>query len=105
MELTTLRRSRQRRRTTLQQTTSTMSPSDSGIATAAGPWLGYHCVAEPRCRGAKILDAACGTGASALPAAETVGPGGEVIAVDLAEKLLSLGRTKASAPGLVCLLI
>jgi hypothetical protein len=40
--------SRQRRRTTLQQTTSTMSPSDSGIATAAGPWLGYHCVAAPR---------------------------------------------------------
>lgn len=51
-------------------------------------------------RGARILDAACGTGASALPAAETVGPGGEVIAVDLAEKLLALGRTKASAQGL-----
>jgi ubiquinone/menaquinone biosynthesis C-methylase UbiE len=51
-------------------------------------------------RGARILDAACGTGASALPAAETVGPDGKVIAVDLAEKLLSLGRAKASAQGL-----
>jgi ubiquinone/menaquinone biosynthesis C-methylase UbiE len=51
-------------------------------------------------RGARVLDVACGTGASALPAAETVGPDGEVIAVDLAEKLLALGRTKASVQGL-----
>lgn len=47
-------------------------------------------------RGARVLDAACGTGASALPAAETVGSEGSVIAVDLAEKLLALGRGTAS---------
>lgn len=34
--------------------------------------------------GANVLDVCCGTGASALPAARTVGPKGSVIAVDLA---------------------
>jgi ubiquinone/menaquinone biosynthesis C-methylase UbiE len=47
-----------------------------------------------------VLDVACGSGASALPAAERVGPGGTVIAVDLAERLLELGRAKARARGL-----
>jgi len=42
-----------------------------------------------------VLDVACGTGASALPAAEVVGPKGRVIAVDLAERLLEIGRAKA----------
>jgi ubiquinone/menaquinone biosynthesis C-methylase UbiE len=50
--------------------------------------------------GARVLDVACGSGASALPAAEAVGSDGYVIAVDLAEKLLELGRTKASAQNL-----
>jgi ubiquinone/menaquinone biosynthesis C-methylase UbiE len=48
-------------------------------------------------RGAAVLDVCCGTGASALPAAQAVGPGGGVIAVDLAEELLKLGRAKAAA--------
>lgn len=46
-------------------------------------------------RGARVLDVCCGTGASALPASQSVGPEGQVIAVDLAEELLKLGRAKA----------
>lgn len=53
--------------------------------------------------GAHVLDVCCGTGASALPAAQAVGPEGRVIAVDLAEELLQLGRAKATAGGLHCL--
>ena len=48
-------------------------------------------------RGARVLDVCCGAGASALPAAQSVGAEGRVIAVDLAEELLSLGRDKAHA--------
>jgi ubiquinone/menaquinone biosynthesis C-methylase UbiE len=50
--------------------------------------------------GQVVLDVCCGTGASALPAAEAVGPGGSVVAVDLAERLLERGRAKADARGL-----
>ena len=50
--------------------------------------------------GALVLDAGCGAGASALPAAERVGPPGRVIGVDLAEGLLQLGRAKARSRGL-----
>jgi ubiquinone/menaquinone biosynthesis C-methylase UbiE len=46
--------------------------------------------------GATVLDVACGTGASAIPAAERVGPGGHVFAVDLAENMLAIGRSKAA---------
>ena len=45
--------------------------------------------------GWRVLDVCCGAGASALPAAEAVAPGGNVIAVDLAEQLLDLAQTKA----------
>jgi ubiquinone/menaquinone biosynthesis C-methylase UbiE len=45
--------------------------------------------------GSRVLDVCCGTGASALPAAETVGPAGEVVGVDLARELLKLARAKA----------
>jgi ubiquinone/menaquinone biosynthesis C-methylase UbiE len=50
--------------------------------------------------GQQVLDACCGTGASALPAAEVVGPGGRVLAVDLAPGLLEIGREKARQRGL-----
>lgn len=52
--------------------------------------------------GAHVLDVCCGSGASALPAAQAVGSTGTVIAVDLAEGLLTLGRAKAKAAGLRC---
>jgi ubiquinone/menaquinone biosynthesis C-methylase UbiE len=50
--------------------------------------------------GARVLDVCCGSGASAIPAADTVGPGGSVFGVDLAENLLELGRDKAKQHGL-----
>ena len=45
--------------------------------------------------GSRVLDVCCGAGASALPAAEAVGPMGDVIGVDLAKELLALARAKA----------
>src|SRR6185436_20213571 len=50
--------------------------------------------------GARVLDVCCGSGASAIPAAEAVGPTGSVLGVDLAQKLLALARAKAGARGL-----
>ena len=50
--------------------------------------------------GARVLDVCCGSGASALPAARAVGPAGQVVAVDLADELLKLGRAKAQTAGL-----
>src|SRR5215510_10368537 len=46
--------------------------------------------------GFNVLDVGCGTGASALPAAEIVGPTGKVLGVDLADNLLDIGRMKAA---------
>lgn len=46
--------------------------------------------------GDAVLDVCCGSGASAIPAAEAVGSTGRVVGVDLAENLLQLGRAKAS---------
>ena len=51
-------------------------------------------------RGAKVLDVCCGSGASALPAAEAVGPGGRVLGVDLAPGLIELASAKAKKHGL-----
>ena len=50
--------------------------------------------------GAVVLDACAGAGASALPAAERVGPTGKVVAVDLAGNLLELTQAKAARLGL-----
>ena len=47
-----------------------------------------------------VLDVACGSGASALPAAEQVGPNGRVLGVDVSERLLALARAKAEQAGL-----
>jgi SAM-dependent methyltransferase len=50
--------------------------------------------------GDRVLDACCGTGASALPAAHAVGAAGHVLGLDLAEPALALARAKAQAQGL-----
>ena len=50
--------------------------------------------------GDSVLDVGCGTGSSALPAAERVGPLGEVVGVDLAEAALARARAKAACRGL-----
>lgn len=46
--------------------------------------------------GSRVLDVCCGSGASAIPTAQRVGPSGEVIGVDLAEQLLLLAQRKAT---------
>ncbi|GIJ64252.1 class I SAM-dependent methyltransferase [Virgisporangium aurantiacum] len=50
--------------------------------------------------GDRVLDACCGTGASALPAAQIVGGTGYVLGIDLAEPALALARGKALRRGL-----
>jgi len=50
--------------------------------------------------GAHVLDVCCGAGASALPAAQAVGPEGRVLAVDLAEELLQQQRAGTEVRGL-----
>ena len=47
--------------------------------------------------GANVLDVGCGAGASAIPAAEKVGPNGRVVAVDLADRLLEIARRKVAS--------
>lgn len=50
--------------------------------------------------GMRVLDVCSGSGASAVPAAQAVGPSGRVVAVDIADDLLALLRAKAQALGL-----
>src|SRR5262245_33982111 len=47
--------------------------------------------------GQNVLDVCCGSGASAIPAAEIVGAQGSVLGIDLSERLLALARAKASS--------
>ncbi|WP_051710792.1 class I SAM-dependent methyltransferase [Streptomyces sp. NRRL S-350] len=56
-------------------------------------------VSQPR-EGERVLDACCGSGASAVPAARAVGPTGRVDAVDMADALLEQGRAEADRQGL-----
>lgn len=51
--------------------------------------------------GMMVLDAACGTGAATLPAAESVRPGGRVVAVDFSPEMLALASEKASRRALL----
>jgi ubiquinone/menaquinone biosynthesis C-methylase UbiE len=46
--------------------------------------------------GERVLDVCSGSGGSALPAAERVGPDGNVVAVDLADRLIALAEAKAA---------
>jgi ubiquinone/menaquinone biosynthesis C-methylase UbiE len=77
--------------------------SDFFDAPALGFWdrYGRGTVANLGLReGARVLDVACGTGASAIPAALAAGASGQVVGVDLAERMLDLARAKAEALGL-----
>jgi ubiquinone/menaquinone biosynthesis C-methylase UbiE len=47
-----------------------------------------------------VLDVCSGSGTSAIPAARAVGPGGRVIGLDLAPRLIALARQKAAAESL-----
>jgi ubiquinone/menaquinone biosynthesis C-methylase UbiE len=47
--------------------------------------------------GERVLDACCGAGASAIPAAAAVGPRGRVHGVDLSGRLLDLARSRTQA--------
>ena len=76
----------------------------SGDRLAFWAWYGRRTVERLRLRrGARVPDVCCGTGASTLPAAQAVGPEGQVIAVDLAGELLKLGQAKAQAAWLHCM--
>jgi len=50
--------------------------------------------------GDRVLDAGCGTGTSALPAAAAVGPEGHVVGIDIADNMLIRARKKAKGLGL-----
>mgnify|MGYP006280666561 CR=1 FL=1 len=49
--------------------------------------------------GDRVLDVACGTGLVTRPAADAVGPEGTVVATDLSEGMLDLGREAARKRG------
>lgn len=51
--------------------------------------------------GERVLDVACGTGLVTLPAARAVGPNGQVIGVDIADRMLDALRQCAAAAGLL----
>lgn len=53
----------------------------------------------PLAPGGRVLDVCCGTGASAIPAARRVAPGGYVRGVDLSEAQLGRARRAAAAAG------
>ena len=59
-------------------------------------YFGQKTVEKLRIReGARVLDVCCGTGSSAIPAAELAGASGFVVGVDLADRLIALAREKA----------
>lgn len=55
--------------------------------------------ADPR-PGERLLDVGCGRGASLLPAAEAVGPGGRATGIDLAPAMVAAVRAEAARRGL-----
>ena len=64
-------------------------------------FVNHRVIADARLRaGMKVLDLGSGTGYPALLAAQTVGPSGSVVGMDLAEQMLAAARRKAAAFGL-----
>lgn len=64
-------------------------PIGAGVLAVAKPGLGE-----------RVLDACCGTGATALPTAEAVGESGLVDAVDLSEPMVDVLRRRSALPQL-----
>ncbi len=90
-------------KTTIKTSTTYKSAADSYDDPANSFWerFGRKTVERLNLKpGSRVLDVCCGSGASALPAAEIVGASGTIIGVDLAEKLLELARQKANQRGL-----
>jgi ubiquinone/menaquinone biosynthesis C-methylase UbiE len=54
----------------------------------------------PLAPGMTVLDLCCGAGASAMPAAHTVGAAGRVLGIDVAAPMLELARARAAREGL-----
>src|SRR6266446_10678006 len=50
--------------------------------------------------GERVLDVGCGPGATALPLAEAVGPGGHVTGIDISEPMLGLLRRRIAERGI-----
>jgi ubiquinone/menaquinone biosynthesis C-methylase UbiE len=64
-------------------------------------FLNHRLVADARLRTRmRVLDLGSGTGYPALLGAQTVGPSGSVIGLDLAEQMLTVARRKATTLGL-----
>ena len=64
-------------------------------------FLNHRLVADARLRaGMQVLDLGSGTGYPALLGAQTVGPSGRMVGMDLAEQMLAVARRKATALGL-----
>jgi ubiquinone/menaquinone biosynthesis C-methylase UbiE len=63
-------------------------------------WGAATIARQPIPSGGAVLDACCGAGASALPAARAAGPTGSVLGLDLAAPLLGLARQRAATAGL-----
>ena len=80
----------------------TFSRGADGYAHIRYFWhFGRRIAAHARLRpGQRVLDVACGRGASLFPAAEQVGPAGQAIAIDLAEEMVVRPRHEAAARGL-----
>jgi ubiquinone/menaquinone biosynthesis C-methylase UbiE len=63
-------------------------PAQAAVMTCAGLAPGEH-----------VLDVACGTGATAMEAAASVSPGGEVMGVDLSGSMVDSARLRARQQG------
>lgn len=64
-----------------------------------GPWAPLLAEAARLVPGERVLDVACGTGVVARIAAERVGPGGQVVAIDLNPGMIAVARSRPASFG------